>query len=42
VKNWWWEPGVRKSDKMRSEIQESLEAFTEFLGMKELVAECEI
>jgi len=42
VKNWWWEPGVRKSDKMKSEIQESLEAFTEFLGMKELVVECEI
>jgi len=42
VKNWWWEPGVRKSDKMKREIQESLEAFTEFLGMKELVTECEI
>ena len=42
VKNWWWEPGVRKSDKMKREIQESLEAFTAFLGMKELVIECEI
>lgn len=42
VKNWWWEPGVRKSDKMKREIQQSLEAFTEFLGMKELVIECEI
>lgn len=42
VKNWWWEPGVRKSDKMKRKIQESLEVFTEFLSMKELVVECEI
>ena len=42
VKNWWWEPEVRKSDKMKKEIQESLEAFTDFLGMKELSVECKI
>ena len=42
VKNWWWEPGVRKSDKMYREIHNSLEAFREFLGMKELAVECEI
>src|SRR6056297_79113 len=42
IKNWWWEPGVRKSDKMYREIHNSLEAFREFLGMKELAVECEI
>ncbi len=42
VKNWWWEPGVRQSDKMKREIRESLESFTAFLGMKGLEVECEI
>jgi len=42
VKNWWWEPGVKKTDKMRTEIQTSLEAFKQFLGMKTLTVECEI
>lgn len=42
VKNWWWEPGVRKSDKMKREIQDSLETFTTFLGMKDLSVECDM
>jgi len=42
VKKWWWEPGIRQSDKMKREIRESLESFTAFLGMKGLEVECEI
>jgi len=42
VKNWWWEPGVRKSVKMKREIQESLVSFTAFLGMKDLSVACDI
>ena len=42
VNNWWWETGIKKTDKMRREINVSLEAFTEFTGMKEWVVNCEI
>ena len=32
VKNWWWEPGVRESAKMRSAIEVAKEKFTTFLN----------
>lgn len=32
IKNWWWEPGVVQSEKMRCEILHCLEQFAGYLG----------
>jgi uncharacterized protein YcaQ len=32
VKNWWWEPGVTQSEKLRSGLADCFRRFTEYLG----------
>ncbi len=42
VENWWWQPGVRKTDKMKREIEKALEALALFQEMEGVVKECDI
>jgi uncharacterized protein YcaQ len=36
VKNWWWEPGVTPSARMRSALRDCFERFVRYLGADEL------
>ena len=39
IKNWWWEPGVRQSARMRSEILRAIKRFIHFIGVDSLQVE---
>ncbi|MBB6480219.1 winged helix-turn-helix domain-containing protein [Spirochaeta isovalerica] len=39
VKNWWWEPGVRKDSRMMSSIEKALEEYVRFLGAEARISE---
>ncbi|MFZ5351980.1 MAG: winged helix-turn-helix domain-containing protein [Bacillota bacterium] len=42
IKNWWWEPNVEQTDKMREELRLCFKKFMDFLGVKKLVIDAKI
>jgi uncharacterized protein len=36
IKNWWWEPGVKVTAKMRKELQLSIQHFMDFTGAQSI------
>jgi uncharacterized protein YcaQ len=34
IKNWWWEPGVKCSQRMKEELNKCFKQFAEFLDAK--------
>ena len=34
IKNWWWEPDIKITDKMITAIQDAFERFSKYLGVE--------
>ncbi len=37
IKNWWWEPGVRKTKALKKALHQCFERFTEYLGVTTVI-----
>lgn len=39
IKNWWWEPGVRRTKKLHLELQRCFQRFARYLGVERIQIE---